>query len=89
MNKIDELKKIAAQRRADAVTMITRAKTGHTGTWEKTATNVTSDVTIAAVYTANKYDYTIETYIMGTDGQYDETSPTKTETKQAKNLSMT
>jgi len=31
MNKIDELKKIAAQRRADAVTMITRAKTGHTG----------------------------------------------------------
>ena len=29
--EIQELKRIAAQRRADAVTMITRAKTGHTG----------------------------------------------------------
>ena len=29
--EIQELKQIAAQRRADAVTMITRAKTGHTG----------------------------------------------------------
>lgn len=31
MMNVNELKKIAAERRADAVTMITRAQTGHTG----------------------------------------------------------
>ena len=45
-------------------------KTGYTGAWDQAATNVTSNVTITAVYTANEYSYTVNTYIMGIDGLY-------------------
>ena len=56
------------------------AKEGHTGAWDKTATNVKSDLTINAVYTINAYNYKIERYEMNLSGYYELKS---TETKTA------
>ena len=56
------------------------AKEGYTGAWDKTATNVKSDLTINAVYTVNAYNYKIERYEMNLSGYYELKS---TETKTA------
>ena len=50
-------------------TPVVPAKGGHTGSWDKSATNITSDTIITAVYTANKYTLTIRYH--GTETKYE------------------